>query len=122
MPKFENSKKVDSFYFSIFYVPGVLACTVTWLMFGWGAQLLCNVIGFVYPAFCSMKALNSRSKDDDTQWLIYWVVFSYFSVVEFFSDIVCGWIPFYWLFKVKINSKHAGLTYKKQRYKKHSTY
>ena len=52
-----------------------------------------------------MKALNSVRKDDDTQWLIYWVVFSWFSVIEFFSDIVCGWIPFYWLFKVKIESK-----------------
>ena len=59
-------------------------------------------IGFVYPAYCSVRALESRSKDDDTQWLTYWVVFALFSVIEFFSDILVGWVPFYWLTKVTI--------------------
>ncbi len=31
---------------------------------------------------------------------MYWVVFAAFSLVEFFADIVAGWIPFYWLLKV----------------------
>ena len=59
-------------------------------------------IGFVYPAYCSVRALESRSKDDDTKWLTYWVVFALFSVIEFFSDILVGWVPFYWLTKVTI--------------------
>ena len=82
------------------FISGTLACVVSWLMFGWGAQLLCNAIGFVYPAYCSIKALESHKKDDDTQWLMYWVVFSWFSVIEFFSDILVGWVPFYWFSKV----------------------
>ena len=83
----------------IYLIYGILACVVSWLMFGYGTQLLCNAIGFAYPAYCSVKALESHNKNDDTQWLVYWVVFASFSVLEFFSDILVGWVPFYWLLK-----------------------
>ena len=83
-----------------YLIAGIVATVVTWLMFGYGAQLLCNAIGFAYPAYCSVKALESSKKDDDTQWLVYWVVFAMFSVLEFFSDILVGWVPFYWFVKV----------------------
>merc|ERR1712111_314253 len=75
----------------IYLLYGIVATVITWLMFGYGAQLLCNAIGFAYPAYCSVKALESSKKDDDTQWLVYWVVFAMFSVLEFFSDILVGW-------------------------------
>ena len=78
---------------------GIISVVIAWLAFGWGGELLCNSIGFVYPAYCSIKALESKNKDDDTQWLMYWVVFACFSVIEFFSDIIMGWVPFYWLAK-----------------------
>jgi receptor expression-enhancing protein 5/6 len=78
---------------------GVISFTTLWLMFGYGAGLLCNMVGFVYPAYSSIKALESSVKKDDTQWLTYWVVFAFFSLLEFFSDILVGWVPFYWLSK-----------------------
>ena len=49
-----------------------------------------------------MKAIESREKDDDKLWLTYWVVYSVFSLVEFFTDIFLFWIPFYWLLKVTL--------------------
>jgi len=48
----------------------------------------------------SIKAIESNVKDDDTQWLTYWVVYGFFSLVEAFSDIFLFWFPFYYMGKV----------------------
>jgi len=84
----------------IYIAQGVLALLSVYMIFGYFAELVCNLVGFIYPAYASIHALESHNKDDDTKWLTYWVVFALFSVVEFFSDIIFSWFPFYWLVKV----------------------
>jgi len=64
----------------------------------WGS-LFSNIIGWLYPAYASFKAIESAKKTDDTQWLTYWTVFGFFNIVEFFSNIVLYWVPFYFLIK-----------------------
>ena len=47
------------------------------------------MIGFGYPAFKSFQAIETKSKGDDTQWLVYWVIFAFFSIVETFVGAWC---------------------------------
>uniref|UniRef100_A0A8C9IBR6 Receptor expression-enhancing protein n=1 Tax=Piliocolobus tephrosceles TaxID=591936 RepID=A0A8C9IBR6_9PRIM len=49
---------------------------------------------------CRIKAIESPSKDDDTVWLTYWVVYALFGLAEFFSDLLLSWFPFYYVGKV----------------------
>ncbi|XP_066154779.1 receptor expression-enhancing protein 5 isoform X2 [Euwallacea fornicatus] len=81
------------------YLKGGLALVGLWLVFGFAAQLVCNSVGFLYPAYMSVHAIESHKKDDDTKWLTYWVVFALFSVIEYFADLIVGWFPLYWLIK-----------------------
>ncbi|XP_048584115.1 receptor expression-enhancing protein 5 isoform X2 [Nematostella vectensis] len=79
---------------------GLVGVFSLYLIFGYGADLIVTVLGFAYPAYQSVKAVESVQKDDDTQWLIYWVVFASFNIVEFFSDILLSWFPLYFLTKL----------------------
>uniref|UniRef100_A0A1I8B378 Receptor expression-enhancing protein n=1 Tax=Meloidogyne hapla TaxID=6305 RepID=A0A1I8B378_MELHA len=54
---------------------GFVVIYALYLLFGHWAQLACNVTGFLYPAYVSIKAIESHTKEDDTQWLTYWCVF-----------------------------------------------
>jgi len=95
LAKIEEKTGVERFYL----VSGVAGVLSLYMIFGCYAELLCNTVGFVYPAYVSIKAIESATKDDDTQWLTYWVVFALFNVIEFGSDTIVGWFPIYWLVK-----------------------
>ncbi|KAJ8682385.1 hypothetical protein QAD02_018177 [Eretmocerus hayati] len=91
----EQKTGVDRIYLFV----GGVAFLALYLVVGIGQQLVSNVIGFAYPAYCSMKAIETKEKDDDTKWLTYWAVFAVFTIVESFSDYIVGWFPVYWLAK-----------------------
>jgi len=83
-----------------YIIGGVVAFTSLLIFFNVAGQLLTNLIGFAYPAYASFKAIESASKEDDVQWLTYWTVFGFFSIVETVVDTIVYWFPFYYLVKV----------------------
>jgi len=70
------------------------------LYFLGGAKLITDLVSFIYPAYMSFKAIDSTNPVDNTQWLTYWVVFSFVSIIENVADFLVDFIPFYFFIKV----------------------
>jgi len=73
-----------------------LAC----ILMGWGINLASQVIGFAYPSYSSIKALDSSDPAVSRKWLTYWIVYGWFNVLEYFADYVLYWLPFYYPLKI----------------------
>ena len=85
---------------------GLAAITVVALfaIIGHGGTWLSFLIGFLYPAYKSFKALETKDdSNDDKQWLTYWVVFSFMHVFEDALAIVLSIIPFSNVLKIAFN-------------------
>jgi receptor expression-enhancing protein 5/6 len=65
------------------------------IIIGVASNFLVTILGFVYPAYMSFKALESDDEGDDCQWLTYWIIFSVFRIIDGLGGIVLGFIPFY---------------------------
>ena len=77
-----------------------LISSVLLVMLGIGQGIITTVIGVAYPAFASFVALESTSKEDDKQWLMYWVCFGFFQIVDCFGGIILSLIPFYFFLRI----------------------
>lgn len=81
------------------YVIILLVLSVLFVYLNIFDSLITNLVGTVYPAFWTMKSIESKG-DDDKQWLTYWAVFASFTLVDMFSGFIVKFIPFYFLLKI----------------------
>lgn len=61
-----------------------------------------DMIGFVYPVYASIKAIEGNDKEEDSTWLTYWLVFAMFKTLEGVANRILNMIPYYFFIKVII--------------------
>lgn len=81
-------------------VAGIGAILVACLFIPIGAGLISNLVGTIYPTIATIKAIETPNKEDDFDWLVYWIVFGLFCVLENFVEFLLVFIPFYYPVKV----------------------
>ena len=63
-------------------------------------RLVSVLVGFLYPAYSSYKAVEMKNPEMMSLLLVYWCVFGLFSVLEVFMDIFLAQITVYYMGKL----------------------
>ncbi|CAB4396942.1 receptor expression enhancing protein 3 [Rhizophagus irregularis] len=63
-------------------------------------KIVCNLAGFLYPAYASFKAIKANDTKIILPWLIYWIVMAFFTLGEGIADSLIFWFPFYYEMKI----------------------
>lgn len=87
-------------YHKVYFFLLFTNCIIGTIFLLGGPKLATDLVSFVYPAYMSFKAIDSSNPTDDTQWLTYWVVFAFFSIMESVAIFITDMIPFYFFLKV----------------------
>uniref|UniRef100_A0AAG5DNV3 Receptor expression-enhancing protein n=1 Tax=Anopheles atroparvus TaxID=41427 RepID=A0AAG5DNV3_ANOAO len=66
------------------------------------SRLVILLFGTLYPAYASYKAVRTKNVKEYVKWMMYWIVFAFFTCIETFTDILLSWFPFYYEIKVII--------------------
>lgn len=79
---------------------GSFVLIVIMVALNYGAYILTSSVGFLYPAYMSFKAIESKDTRDDTQWLTFWVVYCVCTIFDPLINAVLYFLPFYYVFKL----------------------
>uniref|UniRef100_A0A1A9WW27 Receptor expression-enhancing protein n=1 Tax=Glossina brevipalpis TaxID=37001 RepID=A0A1A9WW27_9MUSC len=66
------------------------------------SRLVILSFGTLYPAYASYKAVRTKNVKEYVKWMMYWIVYAFFTCFETFTDIFLSWFPFYYEVKVVI--------------------
>nr|CDJ80733.1 TB2 DP1 and HVA22 related protein domain containing protein [Haemonchus contortus] len=57
--------------------------------------------GTLYPAYRSYKAIRTKDVREYVKWMMYWIVFAIYTLIEALADIfISFWFPFYYQLKI----------------------
>ena len=107
----EKKTKIDRKYIFLSFLS--LSYLIVYYFFG--INIFTNFIGLIYPAYKSFITLHSKVKNDEVQWITYWIIFSFMNFFDMISNIV----PLYYFIKICFtiwlfheNTKGAEFLYK----------
>ncbi|KAL1326617.1 hypothetical protein HN51_036740 [Arachis hypogaea] len=60
------------------------------------------VLTLLYPLYASVIAIESTSKLDDEQWLAYWIIYSFLSLMEMLLQPLLEWVPIWYDVKLLV--------------------
>ncbi|XP_078267392.1 receptor expression-enhancing protein 2-like isoform X2 [Rhinoraja longicauda] len=69
---------------------------VSWII----SRLVVLIFGTLYPAYSSYKAVKTKNVKEYVKWMMYWIVFAFFTAAETLTDIILSWFPFYFELKI----------------------
>ncbi|EHB16969.1 Receptor expression-enhancing protein 3, partial [Heterocephalus glaber] len=78
------------------------------------------VFGMLYPAYYSYKTVKTKNVKEYVRWMMYWIVFALYTVIETIADQTVAWFPLYYELKIAFviwllspYTKGASLIYRK---------
>lgn len=81
-----------------------LLWSLGFLLWGFTGELVCTVVGLLYPMYASFKALEDLHQDHDQEeantWLTYWVTYAAMTLAESVFYRVLVWLPFYHIMRL----------------------
>lgn len=58
------------------------------------------VMMLLYPLYASVMAIESPEKEDDEQWLAYWIIYSFLTLTEIVIQPLLEWVPIWYSLKL----------------------
>uniref|UniRef100_A0A9L0I6B5 Receptor expression-enhancing protein n=1 Tax=Equus asinus TaxID=9793 RepID=A0A9L0I6B5_EQUAS len=89
---------------------------VSWMI----SRAVVLLFGMLYPAYYSYKAVKTKNVKEYVRWMMYWIVFALYTVIETVADQTVAWFPLYYELKIAFviwllspYTKGASLIYRK---------
>ncbi|XP_056652021.1 receptor expression-enhancing protein 3 isoform X2 [Monodelphis domestica] len=69
---------------------------VSWMI----SRAVVLIFGMLYPAYYSYKTVKTKNVKEYVRWMMYWIVFALYTVIETLADLTVAWFPLYYEMKI----------------------